>query len=403
MMEPPLAIVGLDPGTTAAYALVSLNGEVIQTRSQKEFSLSLMLSEVFDRVTPILCATDKGKVPTFVADFGAKSGCVIVSPDNDLTKDEKRQLLKGIAIPEKIHTGNQHEDDALAAALFCFQRYRTRIEKTKRFISEKGLEEKKLLAMTLALREGFAFQNIEEMLRVDKEEQRVLEKVTLEQKITKKDFLLLLKRLAKLQQEQTQLKKALQERDERNRILEKQNKERARELEKPASGSGKLLDFKDKRLHDLAVQLEAQRKTLRGLNHKINSLYEFIERSVGLQLVKNLRRLAARDYQDLLKRGLHDGDYILVELLDSYSPTVLAEISKKEITLVFLEKSNILKKIPNTWILIDRGDLEKTTQFYCLIRKEVLEKRKKEQGLLLRVVDEYQKERSEQMRPARKP
>src|SRR3989338_8332462 len=200
-MEPPLAIVGLDPGTTAAYALVSLNGEVIQTRSQKEFSLSLMLSEVFDRVTPILCATDKGKVPTFVADFGAKSGCVIVSPDNDLTKDEKRQLLKGIAIPEKIHTGNQHEDDALAAALFCFQRYRTRIEKTKRFISEKGLEEKKLLAMTLALREGFAFQNIEEMLRVDKEEQRVLEKVTLEQKITKKDFLLLLKRLAKLQQE----------------------------------------------------------------------------------------------------------------------------------------------------------------------------------------------------------
>ena len=402
-MEPPLAIVGLDPGTTAAYALVSLNGEVIQTRSQKEFSLSLMLSEVFDRVTPILCATDKGKVPTFVADFGAKSGCVIVSPDNDLTKDEKRQLLKGIAIPEKIHTGNQHEDDALAAALFCFQRYRTRIEKTKRFISEKGLEEKKLLAMTLALREGFAFQNIEEMLRVDKEEQRVLEKVTLEQKITKKDFLLLLKRLAKLQQEQTQLKKALQERDERNRILEKQNKERARELEKPASGSGKLLDFKDKRLHDLAVQLEAQRKTLRGLNHKINSLYEFIERSVGLQLVKNLRRLAARDYQDLLKRGLHDGDYILVELLDSYSPTVLAEISKKEITLVFLEKSNILKKIPNTWILIDRGDLEKTTQFYCLIRKEVLEKRKKEQGLLLRVVDEYQKERSEQMRPARKP
>ena len=64
-----LAIIGLDPGTTSAYAILNLKGELIKTNSGKEFSLSEMIKEIMDECTPLIVSTDKAKIPGFVEEF----------------------------------------------------------------------------------------------------------------------------------------------------------------------------------------------------------------------------------------------------------------------------------------------------------------------------------------------
>ncbi len=76
----PLMIVGIDPSTTCAYAVLDLNGNVLKTHSAREFSLSMMLSQVTEFSRPLIVATDKAKVPVFVEDFARKVGTKIVIP-----------------------------------------------------------------------------------------------------------------------------------------------------------------------------------------------------------------------------------------------------------------------------------------------------------------------------------
>ena len=42
----PWLIVGIDPGTTVAYAILDLNGTVIKTLSKKELDLSSLITEI---------------------------------------------------------------------------------------------------------------------------------------------------------------------------------------------------------------------------------------------------------------------------------------------------------------------------------------------------------------------
>ena len=62
----PLAIIGLDPGTSSAYTVLDLDGNVLHSHAAKELSLSQMITEIIQICQPIIVSTDKAKVPSFV-------------------------------------------------------------------------------------------------------------------------------------------------------------------------------------------------------------------------------------------------------------------------------------------------------------------------------------------------
>ena len=48
----PLAIIGLDPGTTSAYVALGLDGNIIKTNSGKALTLAMMISQMIEVCLP---------------------------------------------------------------------------------------------------------------------------------------------------------------------------------------------------------------------------------------------------------------------------------------------------------------------------------------------------------------
>ena len=91
-------IVGIDPGTTVGLAIVSISGEIKEIYSKRELSLAELINKVYSTGIPVVCSTDKKKVPAFILRFAAKTGARVISPDADLTVIEKREIIHGIGV-----------------------------------------------------------------------------------------------------------------------------------------------------------------------------------------------------------------------------------------------------------------------------------------------------------------
>src|SRR3989344_6928155 len=107
-------IVGMDPGTTLGYAFLDMDGRLLETGSAKQFPIHLLIRKAMDAGTPLFVGTDKRNVPSAVQEFAAKTGARIMAPAEDLKVQEKKIWTK------EHRLRNDHERDALAAALFAY-------------------------------------------------------------------------------------------------------------------------------------------------------------------------------------------------------------------------------------------------------------------------------------------
>lgn len=120
-------IVGIDPGTTTAYAILGIKGRIISVKSSKELKLDTIIKEVSQKGTPLIVGTDRRKCPQMVCKFAAKTGAAKAIPCYDVSETEKNALTRG------METENSHQKDALASALLAYKQYEPlllRINKT---------------------------------------------------------------------------------------------------------------------------------------------------------------------------------------------------------------------------------------------------------------------------------
>lgn len=108
-------ILGIDPGTTKAYAAVSLKGKIIKIRSSKSLTVSRIVSEAVKLGSVVVVATDKKKSPSFVEKIGIKLGARLIKPKEDLKVKQKLRLRKKYRISKK------HSGDALSAAFMLIK------------------------------------------------------------------------------------------------------------------------------------------------------------------------------------------------------------------------------------------------------------------------------------------
>ncbi len=110
-------IVGIDPGTTTAYAILGIDGRKIAARSSKGLNLDTIIKEVSQKGMPLIVGTDRKKCPQMVSKFSAKTGAAKAVPGYDLPETEKNAMTRGMG------AANAHEKDALAAALSAYRKY----------------------------------------------------------------------------------------------------------------------------------------------------------------------------------------------------------------------------------------------------------------------------------------
>ena len=106
-------IVGIDPGTTTAVAVVGIDGEVLDVWSTRTADTAEVIEWLIQRGRPFLIAADVTPMPGTVESFRRSFDAAGWTPERDLAVDRKLHRTR-----EESYD-NDHERDALAAALFA--------------------------------------------------------------------------------------------------------------------------------------------------------------------------------------------------------------------------------------------------------------------------------------------
>ncbi len=107
-------LVGIDPGTTTAAAIVNLNGEILDVVSTRTADTAEIIEWLVDRGQPLLVAADVTPMPETVEQFRRSFDAAGWTPATDLPVDEKKHRVPDHAFE------NDHERDAIAAALSAY-------------------------------------------------------------------------------------------------------------------------------------------------------------------------------------------------------------------------------------------------------------------------------------------
>ncbi len=137
-------IVGVDPGTTTAFAAIDLNGKPVRVESGREMSREGVVKGIEHAGVPIVVACDVNPAPDFAAKIAAAFNCKLFVPSKNLSEEEKRKLVQDTLASQDcgLRTQNTHESDALASAINAFHFLENKFRKVERVLSELGLGDK---------------------------------------------------------------------------------------------------------------------------------------------------------------------------------------------------------------------------------------------------------------------
>ncbi|MFB6182936.1 MAG: DUF460 domain-containing protein [Haloarculaceae archaeon] len=116
-------VVGVDPGTTTAVALVGLDGEVLDVTSTRTADTADVIEWIVERGRPIVVAADVTPMPETVEKMRRSFDAAGWTPERDLLVDEKKHRTRERAYDD------DHQRDALAAALFAFDDHADQFER----------------------------------------------------------------------------------------------------------------------------------------------------------------------------------------------------------------------------------------------------------------------------------
>ncbi|SEO56984.1 hypothetical protein SAMN04487948_103278 [Halogranum amylolyticum] len=116
-------IVGIDPGTTTAAAVVDLDGTVLDVLSTRTADTADVIEWLIERGRPIVVAADVNPMPETVEKFRRSFDAAGWRPDTDLPVDEKLHRTRN------DEYDNDHERDAMAAALFAFDAHEDQFDR----------------------------------------------------------------------------------------------------------------------------------------------------------------------------------------------------------------------------------------------------------------------------------
>ncbi|AET33583.1 DUF460 domain-containing protein [Pyrobaculum ferrireducens] len=199
-------IVGVDPGVVTGIAVMTLDGEVLDTVARRGFSRGDVLRYVSQWGVPVLVATDVAEAPDFVRRLATMCGAAVYTPGRDLASEEKAQILEKI----RWRAVTSHERDALAAAYRAYQEYRPKFEKLEKEFGSILKFDQLEYAKALVVRGYSIAQAVSEALKRRGEREVRVVYVTVEKPCAARDESLAT-RLKALEYENMQLQKELEE------------------------------------------------------------------------------------------------------------------------------------------------------------------------------------------------
>ena len=363
-----LLILGIDPGTTTAYAVLDIDGDLIEIKSKKEYSFSSLISDVIKHGKILLIGTDVKEIPYFVKKISQKVGSRIISPDYNIKVEEKKELTK------EYKTYNDHERDALASAIIAFKRKRSLFSKIENYLSRINKLDLKYDVIELAILTRMTIKEIVDNLEKHEEKteikvKRQKTKINIE---SKKDEITLLK------QQNTRLLNEL------NELKWKLNKKEVN-IDKKIAES---LKFKDKRISELNSEMNNNLSEIEKLKNKISILNSYLKVMDKYILVNKIDNLS-RDIKE------YNNETIFVFDPNVFSEKLFDRIKNNVNIIIYETEPNGLIRDKINKILIDVKKLDvKEDDNFILISKESLKNEVEKINILNNVIKNYKKERA---------
>ncbi|MBI4015311.1 MAG: DUF460 domain-containing protein [Candidatus Aenigmarchaeota archaeon] len=162
-------ILGVDPGLTTAFAVLDLEGNILAVESAKTVGINWVIERAIEFGKPFLVAGDRERAGEALRKIAASFNCELFLPERDIEVEKKIEIAKG----EELK--NQHERDALAAALIAYRAHARGFAKIKDSVGEKAGEVRELLIGGKAKNIAEALERIEKPME-EKEIEREIEK-----------------------------------------------------------------------------------------------------------------------------------------------------------------------------------------------------------------------------------
>jgi hypothetical protein len=120
--RPRYLIVGIDPGTTTAIAAIDLDGNLLHITSSRQMNMSGVIESLYKVGKPLIIASDVQQMPFSVEKIRRAFSAIGYSPKQDMSVDTKVELASPFPY------ANDHERDALSAALEAYRHYRNKFQ-----------------------------------------------------------------------------------------------------------------------------------------------------------------------------------------------------------------------------------------------------------------------------------
>jgi predicted RNase H-like nuclease (RuvC/YqgF family) len=120
--KPRYLIVGIDPGTTTAFAALDLDGNLLHLQSSRQMTNSDVIEALCRVGKPLVIASDVEEMPYTVEKIRRAFSAIAYTPKQDASVESKVDLTSPYPY------ANDHERDALSAALDAYRQYRHKFQ-----------------------------------------------------------------------------------------------------------------------------------------------------------------------------------------------------------------------------------------------------------------------------------
>lgn len=321
--KPRYLIVGIDPGTTTAIAALDLDGNLLYLNSSRQMTMSGVIEAIYKVGKPLVIASDVHEMPFSVEKIRRAFNGIGYSPRQDMSVETK------FGITASFTYGNDHERDALAAALEASRSYRNKFQNLLRRVPP-GYD---LDEVRAGIVRGQSLEHVLGELR-GKAPPRPVEIPAVETETKRDERIRILdgtvKRLKGVIRE---LQEDLQKRDhEIIRLQARMKRIRSREEQKLLGNAE--ITRRDAIITSLKKSLRREERTTRKLLKRMDKLKAHEEASpadkgIPLKILSTLTREGIKMLSDEL--GIREGDLIFVPRIDVWGKHAARDLAESGI------------------------------------------------------------------------
>lgn len=376
-----LLIIGIDPGTTLGYAILDDKGEFISSGSGKNMFMSELINNIIYFGKPLIMGCDKNPAPSFNEKLAVKLGAKLSYPRQDLLVKEKKELIN--KYNAKL---NVHEQDALASAVFAFEKHKNFIEKINRFLKKHNKEDlEEDIKLIMMRNEELPLQAALKIAEKKYEKKKIevpKPKKTKHKGISDKLVKELELKIVLLEEKNKKLKKHLKGKDKLIRKLGKRLQLIPKE---------ELVDFKETRIKYYTKQLKEHTRLIKHYEKELKRRDEFIVNMDKGMLVKKLEDLSLDEFKAKSFLNISKNDVLMINNPSSISKKVIDNL-KGKVKIIITNKIPRSKEFDFIFIKPD-NIIIKESNFFAIAEKNTIENALKKKDVLKDILEDYKKKR----------